>query len=486
MTEIPSPSGARISGDTYQHLITWQHALQILRSSSKVTSVQFEIEAGNVDDLVVHREDEPNLYRQIKFVLSQKDPLTHEWFTTVPRKAKKAPLTRFYESYTSLAQKNGTPPEMALFTNRMRAGDDALLDCLDGRTNKLVPRLRAVRPGSKAGEIRRRWAEMLGISEEDLYSFLAYLEIRAGRDSLEELRDLCAITMEAVRLRGDKAAVQLGASEIARLISEGCGGLDAEAMAEIVRTLDLAAPEPRATLVIQALKPHAGAAMATASVDWVQEFIGDEPRARRQLRDPQEWNGRLKTELMEAAATVRSDSHRTVLIAGDYRLSTGLFAGTKLADVAKFRVVVPTRDGDEWASFGDQDPVELVPTVTDLDQGEDLAIGLSVTGDLSEDVIDYIRESALPVKTFINLTPSTGTGREALRGPAHARGWAHATFDELRSLTRRHAGTVHLFLFTPLAGAVLLGNLWNRMPTTQLYDDLGPGRGYTPTFLLPA
>ena len=86
---------------------------------------------------------------------------------------------------------------------------------------------------------------------------------------------------------------------------------------------------------------------------------------------------------------------------------------------------------------------------------------------------------------IINLSPSTGTGPQALQSPAHARGWARATLDELRSLTRRHDGTVHLFLFASVAGAVLLGNLWNRMPTTQLYDDLGPGRGYAPTFLLP-
>ena len=316
------------------------------------------------------------------------------------------------------------------------------------------------------------------------YEFLEHLEIRAGRDSLDELRDLCAITMEAVRLRGDKAAVQLGSSEIARLISEGCRSLNAETMEKIVRALDLAAPEPRATLVIQALKRHAGAGMATAAVDWVDEFVGDEPRERRQLRDPEQWNGRLKSELKEAAATIRSHSHRTVLIAGDYRLSTGLFAGTELADVAKFRVVVVTRDG-EWSSNGESEPVELESTVTDTDQGDDLAIGLSVAGDLSEDVIDYIRETGLPAGRFINLGPFTGTGPDALHSAAHARGWARATFDELRSLTGRHRGNVHLFLYTPLGGAVLLGNLWNRMPTTQLYDDLGPGRGYTPTFLLP-
>ena len=483
MTGIPSPSGARISGDTYQHLITWQDALQILRSSSDVIRIEFEVEAGNVDDLVVHRAGQPNLYRQIKFVMSQKELLTHEWFTTAPRGSKRTPLERFHESSRILAQ-DGTLPEMALYTNRMRAGDDPLLDCLDGRTNKLVPRLRAVRPGSAAGTIRANWAQHLGISEDDLYEFLEHLEIRAGRDSLEELRDLCAITMEAVRLRGDKAAVQLGSSEIARLISEGCRGLDADAMREIVATLDLAAPEPRATLVIQALKPHAGATAATAAVDWVDRFIGEEPRERRQLHEPAEWNAVLKPELTEAAATIRADGHRTVLLAGDFRLSTGVFAGTELADVAQFRVVVGTRDG-EWSSSGESEPFELESTGTDIGQGDDLAIGVSVAGDLSEDVIDYIRETGLPALRFINLAPSTGTGPDALQSAAHARGWARATFDELRSLTRRHRGTVHLFLYVPVGGAVLLGNLWNRMPTTQLYDDLGPGRGYTPTFLLP-
>lgn len=483
MTDIPSPSGARISGDIYQHLITWQHALQILRSSSNTTRVEFEVEAGNVDDLVVQRDDGPNVYRQIKFVMSQKEPLTHEWFTTPPKGSKRTPLERFHESFRSLAR-NGTFPEMALYTNRMRAAEDALLDRLDGRTNRLVPRLREAGAKSAAGRIRADWANLLSISEEQLYELLEHLEIRAGRDSLDELRDLCAITMEAVRLRGDRAAVQLGAAEIARLISDGCRSLDAEAMAEIVHSLGLAASEPRVTLVIQALKHYAGAEMATASVDWVDGFIGDEPMERRQLRNPEDWNGRLKLELKEAVAALRSDSYRTVLIVGDYRLSTGLVAGTELSDVAKFRVVVPTRGG-ESTSEGERQPVDLVSAVTDIDQGDDLAVGLSVSGDLSDDVIGYIRDARLPVSKFISLTPSTGTGNQALKSDAHARGWALATLNELRSVTRRHQNTLHLFLYTPLVGAVLLGNVWNRMPPTQLYDDLGPVRGYTPTFWLP-
>lgn len=483
MTQIPSPSGARGSGDIYQHLLTWQRVLRLLHEPSRVTHVAFEVgDAGNLDDLIVHREDGPPLYHQIKFVMSQSEPLTHEWFTTVPRGSKSSPLDRFHDSYTKLSQ-HGAPPEMALFTNRMRAAEDPLLDCLDGRTNKLVPRLRQARSGSPAGVIRAQWAARLKITEDELYAFLEHLEIRAGRDSLEELRENCAFLMEAVRLRGDVGAVELGSAWIGKLISDGCRGIEVETMRDIVATLDLAAPEPRATLVIQALRRHAGADVATASVDWVDRFVGDEPWQRRELREPAEWNTTLKPELKKAAAAIRGDTHRTVLIAGDYRLSTGVFAGTELADVAKFRVVVPTRDG-EWSSDGDRQPFELASSVTEIGQGEDLAVGVSVSGDLSDDAIDYIRDSELPVAQFIDLSPSTGTGSDALQSDAHARGWARATFDELRRLTRRHDGTLHLFICGPLGGAVLLGHLWNRMPTTQLYDDLGPGRGYTPTFLL--
>ena len=94
------------------------------------------------------------------------------------------------------------------------------------------------------------------------------------------------------------------------------------------------------------VQPDAGAAGATASVDGCADFEGGEPRSRRQLHDPEQWNARLKSELIEAVGVVRSDDRHTVLIAGDYRLSTGLFAGTQLPDVAGFSVVVRNRGAE--------------------------------------------------------------------------------------------------------------------------------------------
>src|SRR6266542_6836931 len=97
---IPSPSGARLAGDDYQHVLTWIHALKLLLTDGDVTRIEFEADnAGNVDDLIVHRVGQPTLYQQIKFVVAQKQPLTHDWFTTPPKGSTKSPLQRFYQSY---------------------------------------------------------------------------------------------------------------------------------------------------------------------------------------------------------------------------------------------------------------------------------------------------------------------------------------------------------------------------------------------------
>jgi hypothetical protein len=43
---------------------------------------------------------------------------------------------------------------------------------------------------------------------------------------------------------------------------------------------------------------------------------------------------------------------------------------------------------------------------------------------------------------------------------------------------------MHLFQSGPLPLAIMIGHLWNRMPRTQIYEDLGPGAGYAPAFTI--
>ena len=70
---------------------------------------------------------------------------------------------------------------------------------------------------------------------------------------------------------------------------------------------------------------------------------------------------------------------------------------------------------------------------------------------------------------------------------AHATAAAVGTRDLVRPLVRNHGvRRLHLFLAASHGLALLLGHLWNRMPPTQLYVDLGAGNGYQPAFLIPS
>lgn len=120
----PSARGAGIAGDDYQHLFTWIQALKLLLTEEGVTRIGLEVGGGhNVDDVVVHVRSGPPLYHQVKFVTDQREPLTHEWFTTVPGGAQRSPLQRFHDSFNTLTV-DGERPRMVLETNRWPVDGD--------------------------------------------------------------------------------------------------------------------------------------------------------------------------------------------------------------------------------------------------------------------------------------------------------------------------------------------------------------------------
>jgi hypothetical protein len=481
----PSARGAGIAGDDYQHLLTWVQALKLLLDDEAVTRIGLEVGGGhNVDDIVVHYRTGPPLYHQVKFVTDQRDPLSHEWFTTVPSGARRSPLQRFYESFNTLAV-NGERPRMILETNRWPVANDPILRHVDGRTHKLLPRLREPGPQSESGRARRAWADHLAVSEGELLEMLEHLEVRAGRSSLEELRESCRWLMGSAGLQSDLNAVDVGMGEMRRLVRDGIRDLDEALLREIVAERRLAADGKRATLLIQQIDHDPWPELATASVDWVERFEGDEPAARRQLRDPDGWNGELRPELRDAVGTIRQRDFREVLVAGKMRLAAGFLAGFELSDVAGFSVALQQRD-EEWASSGDRIDVPIVTETIEVGAGRDLAVGVSIAAELGDDVRAYVERERLPVGRIVIIRPQDGIGRAAIAGADEARGLANAVFDATRAEVRgTELPVLHVFQAAPLGFAVLLGHTWNWMPETVLYESLGPGRGYAPTFRLP-
>lgn len=475
----PSPSGARLAGDRYQHLFTWLYGAQMLFAEPDILKIEFEkAGAGNVDDLIVHHRTKPPLYHQIKFVTSQEERLTPKWFTATSGTSK-SPLQRFYDSYEKLTV-DGVRPELALLTNRWLEEADIINSCISGRTSTLTPRITEGGPGSANGRLRQEWSAHLGITEEELLEFLSHLSFLVGRDSLEELQDRCALAMRAAGLRFDAEAIATAGDLISWCVETNIRELTADTLVPHIDERNLAAARSAGSLLIECLSPDPWPEAATAAVDWIDLFDGDEPATRRQLRDPEGWERELKPDLRAAVQTIRRHGLVRVNVYGSMRLSTALFAGSELSRVAGFNVETETR-GAVWSSDDEHPAVELDRRVIELGQGDEVAVGLSIATDLAEYVATYLEAAQLSVSRLSLYSPSEGPDRESVKSPQHGLSLAYAISDALRKDTAG-ASRVHLFQATPMPLSLMIGHLWNRMPETQLYDDLGAGKGYTPTF----
>lgn len=484
----PAASGARLLGDDYQHLLTWLHAAQLIHRDPDVMRIELEKQAaGNVDDLVVHRRTKSALYHQVKFTTQPGEALTADWFTDAPADSR-PPLGRFYDSFVRLTV-DGRPPDMVLHTNRLPAAGDPILRCLDGTTERLVPKLERATTGSESGKARAAWAAAIGVTEGELLTMLSALRIRAAQASLNTLQDHCRWVMEAVGLVGTSESVDKGMLAARRWVQEGTRAVDAELVNQLVNALTLRAPEPTVTVLLQAIDHDLWPETATFAVDWVDAFQGEQPSERREPLDPAAWNTRFAPDLESAVSAIRESGERRVRIDGAFRLATAVFAGTVFSDVRGFRVCVPGRAGDgAWIGDITSDGARTTPTLTEssieFGLGDELAVGLNVSGDLAAAVSRHISAQNLPVDRLVVLSVPD-PARDALAGSNDVRGWAEAVTTQLRALTDLGAPRLHLFLYAPRTAATLLGHKWNRMPATQLWDDLGPGHGYTAAFTIP-
>lgn len=478
---LPSPSGARLSGDDFQHVLTWLEVLRLLEPGG-VTSVGFEVghaDAGVVDDLVARRDNgHPDRYAQIKFAVDDTTPLTHEWFTTPPRSGAATPLQRFFAAYRDLS-KPERPVELELITNRRIATGDPLLEHRAGLTGKLVPRLFATTAAASVAA-RRAWAAHLETDEAVLAGFLDRLVISPSHGTIDELLERGRGAMALAGLRGDPEAILIALAALRRLIEEGRRELDRDALQALVAEIGLQSAPAYSTLVIAEIAPSPLAALAPAHVDWVDLFPGETPDERRQTADPDAWEAVLRPDLRRATTELRQLGLQRIRVEGAFRLPSAFITGFELSERSGVDLVLPF-GAEEWGTDADPDPAPLTVHRREIGQGPDLAIAVAVSADLGDDVEAFIGTDRVPSTELLILTPEDGHGRHSVPGPGRARALAEQIVD----LVRRHsaAGTpaVHLFLAVPRPLAVMLGRVWNRVPPTRVYADLNPG--YAPTYL---
>jgi hypothetical protein len=480
----PSASGARLSGDDVQHAVAWHAALRTVVPHTGIESVTVEAaKAGNVDDVVVAKTGQPTEYIQVKATVTAQRAATVGWLTTAGATGGPSILQRFHRAGRTLRTAAGHP-DLVLVTNRSIDPRDPILTLRD-RNDRLAGRLRlATAPAA----LRARGAllEHLDCTADELDGLLEHLRLHtdaseaAWRDY--HVRDISF----AAGVRADDTAFALGISEVREWVKTSRTEKRAVDINEAIDRLGIRAQEPSAVLMIKALDESDPELDPSVCLDWVDRFRGSEARNRRGLKNPADWETLLRPQLVRAQQRFRSLGAHRVLITGTMRLPTWFTAAVMVQETAGF-TPAKIKDGELWVRPpGHVQPAELqlsVP-VSDLPTGSDVALALAISCDPTEDVQHYLASSGqtMPVLT---ATLPCGASTSSITGPRHAYAVALAVRDLAREIARRlNPPVLHLFLAAPAALAVLLGGVWDRVPTTQTYEDLTVS-GYEPAFLIP-
>jgi hypothetical protein len=480
-----SASGARIRGDDYQHIFAWYQALRGLQSESDITSIGIEDpDAGNVDDVTVYRRRGLNEFYQVKSSVDARQAVNITWLTSPSPANGPSMLQRFHKAWINLTL-NGRRAKLGLVTNRLADPNDPVIVFRDGRDGTLAARLAQVSPGTDAGKARFKLATHLGLQEDELLEFLRYLRFTMGKLDAD-WEEQAALLMYSLGLRNDAVAIQAGIATVRGWVTGGKRRLTVEEIRKEVDSLNLQVGESSALLLIQAIDRDPMSESATVALDWVDLYMGDEPRTRRRLHDDALWNSRLRIEVREAAREVRTKGYRSVLVHGHMRLPTWFTVGTEFAETADFEVISFQR-AEPWSSTGNIANFPVTVTVDRaLGSGSDLAIGLSLSTEISEDVLHYLSQRVTTVGRYICITPKDAPSNQSIRNGSEARGWAFQARNLVRNVVRQYRPwKLHVFLATPHGAALLLGHIWDRMPLTQLYEDQGASKGYVPSFLIP-
>lgn len=482
----PSPSGARVQGDDYQYLLAVQEVAHALRAKNvKLIGIE-DPEAGHVDDVTVYFVDNRVKLIQSKYSVDASVGASIAWLMAIENGGKRSIIKKMFDTWKQL-RADGRSYELHLYTNKPLSASEPLLKYKDGIDGSLAGRL-FDGPGKNDGACKKALevlATHLGAVEWELRGFLGDLHFRIGRDE-SEVRGDVQRDMFAAGLRCTNDAVEQAISIVRKWVKVGKRRLSFDDVRTDFAPLVNRDDQPKVSVLIQAVDHSPTPEDADISLDWVDLFQGNEPRERRLVTDPAHWNGKLRPELQQAAKYIRSTKQAHVMIHGFARLPTWFTSGTVFGKTAGFDVSTLYRD-KPWSSKG---PEATFPVCISHDQkigeGSELAIAVAVSADPTPDALPFVVALKGPIGRFVTISPVGGVSDRAFEDADQVRGWAKAVRDTCRDVCRDSKTTkVHLFLAIPSGASLLLGHLWDRIPKTQLYEDLGSGAGYAPSFEIP-
>ena len=221
-------------------------------------------------------------------------------------------------------------------------------------------------------------------------------------------------------------------------------------------------------------------------LDWSSYFN----RSTKSVPDQKIWNEELLPALKQLREKIAaSTATRFIRFRGKCCLSTGIALGASFPGIGSwvFEVLQPSSN-TPWRSDAVPEinyPLKIKrPASFNADPaGSSIAFVFNITGDATADVIKYIADSSLLVKTVITLEPHGGCGSLSVPNGKEAVSFALAARDLLKKeLTDYKVHYTQLFFNGPLALAIFLGQKLTSVGHVQLYEFKDPG--YMPSCTL--
>ena len=476
-------SAARIGGDDYQHLYCWYLMLLLLDDNSDYDHVYIEHpKAGAADDVTLHPKTGRRIaarYYQVKWHRTAAGQYDFEYFMQVKKPIVTSLLQKLFESWKVLKATGDV--EIWLVSNWPAATD---LGRFIREGYDLDESFHLRGPRSKAGKVRKAWCETVKADAGEVTEFCRALRLRLGFGGTRDLEENIDDRMSSYGLKSGQGPRRIVLSAIRELIKTGGPKkrITRESVRELLSENDLwaqAVENPEVSLTIHGWTKEIFDPRPTVEIDWTQYI----DRTTRRIPNQREWESLLLPKLRIAKKQFQNMKEgRYIDFRGKLPLTTVLAIGAEFPDVGgfSFRTQQPTgTETNLWRS--DTPPTQArfrYEALDGSDQGEDIALFLSISGDGRADAENFLSENRDKISALIYAEPESGPGQAAIK----AAGDAVALADNAKQLfresrTKYRAKRIHLILFAPASFSLFLGQKLNAVGKIVTYERTADG-GY--------
>lgn len=495
---------ARRHGDDFQARWFWLKAAPLLDPKSSVIKVAYETGPKTFDDISVEYDPQHASADQLGHRILRRH-WQCKWHTTAGTfgyedladpgfiNAKRHSFLQRAHAAQQAHAPDGAGCRFELLTNwRVRDGD-ALLGMIRKEQNALDLGLLFDGTGdtSRVGKVRKLWCGHLGLDHAGLELLARTLAIAETPESLESLRERLDERFATVGMKrippGD--AGHDYDDLIFKLAAQGRIEFDRTSFRAMCDREKLFDPSGRTERVLAL-----GVRSFMHQIDNVEErclqIIDFVPLFDgRFIRDEADWQRRILPSLKEGVTrAARSADHLRLVL--DAHVSIAFAVGAILTVKSGRRLEIEQRTGGRrhWAM--DDEPAtadwsRLVMTEETIRQGDEIALAIGLTRDVSEGVRKFVSRSAAPIGRILHCRLESGSSQQSVRSGRHASILAEGVVQRLRDLA--DAGhryrRVHAFISAPNGFSFFLGQHQQAIGPTTLYEwdfEGKRGGGYTP------